>query len=142
MRPGSKGKPPALKIISGTDDPSRRREYVVDPLLGEVTKPAWLKGRAAKLWAEKIAIYDARGQSVVGCEAALAQYCAIEAALIEQYLKKMTPPVSQITAFRMLAGEFFDTPASQVGPARSPGKGSRFAANVQKPAAAEGDGHA
>jgi hypothetical protein len=140
MRRGSKGKPPALKVISGTDEPGRRREHVVAPLPGEVVKPAWLKGRAAKLWAEKVAVYEARGQSIVGCESALAQYCSIEAALIEQYRQKITPPVAQITAFRMLAGEFFDTPASQVGPAKGASKGNRFAANVQKPA--EGGGNA
>ncbi|TXL75624.1 hypothetical protein FHP25_13290 [Vineibacter terrae] len=108
------------------------------PVAGDVVKPAWLRGRAAKLWAEKVAIYAARGQSIVGCEAALAQYCSIEAALIEQYRKKNTPPVAQITAFRILAAEFFDTPASQIGRTPAGGKVSRFAANAPKPPATGG----
>ncbi|MEZ0061432.1 phage terminase small subunit [Bradyrhizobium elkanii] len=132
MRPGPKGKSPSLKVISGTDEPGRRRETVVNPIEGELVKPSWLVGRAARIWAEKVAIYAARGQSVAGCEAALAQYCSIEAALIDQYRKKTTPPVSQITAFRMLAAEFFDTPASQIGSPKQP-KAGKFAGNGQPP---------
>jgi hypothetical protein len=104
-------------------------------------KPQWLKGRAAKLWIEKTAIYEARGQSVVGCESALAQYCAMEAALIEQYRKKDTPPVAQVTAFRMLAAEFFDTPASQIGRMSKP-KGGAFSGNGQPPPPPGGSGDA
>lgn len=142
-RPGPKGKNPGLKVVAGTDQPCRRREPVVAPIDGAAVKPTWLRGRAAKLWVEKVAIYQARGQSVAGCESALAQYCALEAALIEQYRKRITPPVAQVNAFRILAAEFYDTPASQVSPAKQPGKGGRFAANMQKPpAGAEGGSHA
>lgn len=133
MRTGPKGKPPDLKVISGTDEPSRRREPLVTALPGEAVKPKWLAGRAAKIWADKIATYQARGQNVVGCEAALAQYCSLEAAIIDQYRKKTVPPVAQITAFRMLAAEFFDTPASQLGSPKAPKQG-KFAGNGQRPA--------
>jgi hypothetical protein len=132
MRTGPKGKPPELKVIAGTDEPSRRRAPIVAALPGDAMKPKWLTGRAAKIWAEKTAIYSARGQSVVGCEAALAQYCSIEAALIDQYRKKTVPPVAQITAFRMLAAEFFDTPASQIGSPKAP-KAGKFSSNGQRP---------
>jgi phage terminase small subunit len=131
-RRGPKGKPPALKVVAGTDQPSRRREQIVDAIEGEPVKPTWLKGRAAKLWHEKVAIYAARGQAVVGCESALAQYCAMEATLIDQYAKKITPAVAQVTAFRALASEFFDTPASQIGTTNKP-KGGKFAGNGQRP---------
>lgn len=134
---GPKGKPPALKVIAGTDQPCRRRDPVVEKIDGEPAKPGWLRGRAARLWAEKVAIYGARGQSIVGCESALAQYCALEAALVDQYRRKATPPVAQVNAFRILAAEFFDTPASQIGPAKASPK-SRFAANAGKPPSAEG----
>ncbi|MCA6103930.1 hypothetical protein [Bradyrhizobium australafricanum] len=131
-RPGPKGKPPELKVISGTDQPVRRRERVVSVLDGQPVKPAWLKGRAAKLWAEKVATYADRGQSVTGCESALAQYCSLEASLIEQFVKKLTPPTSQLSAYRTYAAEFFDTPASQIGSPKQP-KAGKFAGNGQPP---------
>jgi hypothetical protein len=131
-RRGPKGKPPALKVVAGTDQPSRRREQIVEIVEGEAVKPTWLKGRAAKLWHEKVAIYKARGQAIVGCESALAQYCAMEATLIDQYAKKIVPAVTQVTAFRALASEFFDTPASQIGKLNKP-KGGKFAGNGAPP---------
>jgi len=140
-KPGPKGKPPSLKVVAGTDRPDRRREKLTETVAGEPAKPGWLKGRAAKAWAEKTAIYKARGQSVVGCEAALAQYCALEAALIEQFAKKITPPTSQFTAHRAYAGEFFDTPASQFG-LQKPGKQGKFASNLHRPEPPAGGGNA
>jgi phage terminase small subunit len=121
-----------LKVVAGTDQPSRRREKIVETIEGDPTRPVWLKGLAAKIWIEKTQIYATRGQSVVGCEAALAQYCSIEAALIDQYKKKTTPPVAQITAFRMLAAEFFDTPASQIGSPKAK-KDGKFSGNGRRP---------
>ncbi|QOZ52874.1 hypothetical protein XH90_17020 [Bradyrhizobium sp. CCBAU 53338] len=105
---------------------------MVSVLDGQPVKPAWLKGRAAKLWAEKVATYVERGQSVVGCESALAQYCSLEASLIEQFVKKLTPPTSQLSAYRTYAAEFFDTPASQIGSPKQP-KAGKFAGNGQPP---------
>ena len=138
-RTGPKGKPPELKVVSGTDQPCRRREPAVAPIAGEPVKPSWLKGQAAKLWLEKVATYRARGQAIAGCESALAQYCALEAALIAQYRKRDTPPVAQVNAFRILAAEFYDTPASQVLPSKTPGKGGKFAKNMQRPTGGGGD---
>lgn len=132
-RTGPKGKPPALKVVSGTDQPCRRREPVVETIPGMPVKPAWLKGRAAKLWAEKVETYRVRGQAVAGCESALAQYCALEAALIDQYQKRMIPPVAQVNAFRILAAEFYDTPASQIAPTRQQGStAGKFSAHRKR----------
>lgn len=134
-RPGPKGIPPELKVIAGTDQPCRRRELVVAALPGAPVKPKWLKGRASKLWDQKVATYAARGQATAGCESALAQLCRLEAELIEAYRKGQQPVVAQISAFRILCAEFHDTPASQVGPKPASPAG-RFAANAQKPPAA------
>jgi hypothetical protein len=130
---GPKGKPAILKVVAGTDRPDRRRETLVKTLAGDCAKPTWLKGRAEKLWFEKAATYKARGQSVVGCESALAQYVSLEAALIEQFAKKVVPPTSQVNAYRVFAAEFFDTPASQIGSIQKQ-KGGKFASNGQRPA--------
>ena len=140
-RRGPKGKPPELKVVAGTDQPCRRRERIVRPLDGAPIKPMWLKGRAAKLWDEKVTAYMARGQIVVGCESSLAQFCALEAMLIDQFTKKLTPPTSQINAYRSFAAEFFDTPAAQIGSAKQP-KASKFASNIQKPTPVSGAGNA
>lgn len=141
MRRGPKGKAPELKVVAGTDQPCRRRERLVVPLEGVPAKPAWLKGRAAKLWAEKVEAYTARGQPIVGCESSLAQFCALEAMLIDQFAKKLTPPTSQINAYRAFASEFFDTPAAQIGSPKQP-KAGKFAANMQKPQQTKGGGDA
>jgi hypothetical protein len=134
-----------LKVVAGTDQPCRRRERIVQPLDGHAAKPTWIKGRAAKIWADKVAAYEARGQSIVGCESALAQFCALEAALIDQFAKRLTPPTSQINAYRSFAAEFFDTPASQIGAPSNKPKGGKFAGNGQRPTAvppADGGGDA
>lgn len=133
MRTGPKGKPPGLKVVAGTDQPCRRREKLFENINGMPAKPAWLKGEAASLWKKKLAIYEARGQSVAGCESSLAQYCALEANLIGQYRLMQTPTVAQVNAHRIYAAEFFDTPASQIGPNRATGKPSSFASNAQRP---------
>lgn len=140
-RRGPKGKPPELKVVAGTDQPCRRRERLVKSLDGAPAKPTWLKGRAAKLWSDKVEAYLARGQSVVGCESSLAQFCALEAMLIDQFTKKLTPPTSQINAYRSFAAEFFDTPAAQIGSPKQP-KAGKFTANLQKPQPVDGGGDA
>jgi hypothetical protein len=110
-------KPDHLKIIDGTFRRDRSHPPVVAPLPGEPIKPLWLRGRAAKIWLEKTAVYRRRGQSVAGCEAALAQYCALEAAMIEIYRQKQRPTATDVNTYRTLAREFYDTPASQISKA-------------------------
>jgi hypothetical protein len=114
---GPRPKPDHLKLLDGTFRRDRSHPLVVAPLPGEPVKPAWLKGRAAKIWLEKTAVYRRRGQSVAGCEAALAQYCSLEAAMIELYRQKQRPTATDVNTYRTLAREFYDTPASQISKA-------------------------
>ena len=133
-RRGTKPQPDALKLLKGTFEAAKAREQVVNPLEGAASAPKWLRGRGLRLWHEKLAVYARRGQSVVGCEGPLAQYCALEAELIEGYRRKAEVPVAKITAHRIYASEFYDTPASQHVPAkREPS--NRFARNGHRPAA-------
>ena len=132
-RRGTKPQPDAWKVLKGTFEPSRAGEQVVKPLQGEAIAPKWLKGRARRLWDEKLAVYARRGQTVVGCEGALAQYCSLEAELIDGYTRKVEIPVAKVNAFRIFANEFYDTPASQHAPAKRT-TNNRFAANGQRPA--------
>lgn len=116
-RPGPKLKPPELVEASGTTKPCRARESVVQHIAGDAVRPAWVVGRARKIWETKVETYLARGQSVKGCEEALAQYVSLEAALIEDYWKKKTaPPAAMLNTYKSFAIEFYDTPASQIKP--------------------------
>lgn len=111
---GRKPLPIAIHQATGTDQPCRRHDEITVPLHGDPVKPKWLKNRASRIWDEKILIYDARRQKVAGYESALAQYCALEASLIDQRTKNIPPAVAEITAYRLFAAEFHDTPASNL----------------------------
>lgn len=64
--------------------------------------------------------------SVVGCESMLAQYCAYEAMTIEcwkeyyrwdptsEFPRPNPPSAAQENALKNLAGQFYDTPSTQV----------------------------
>ena len=107
-------KPANLQDISGLSRPDRPRVELFNPLQGEPVKPDWLKGRASKIWDSRVEKYRARGMKVRGNEDVLAQYCALEADLIDQFWRKqITPPMAMVNAHRLYAHEFFDTPASQ-----------------------------
>lgn len=132
-RRGTKPKSAEVLEMRGTARGDREREAVVTHLGGEPVRPAWLKGRARKIWDEKVERYLARGQSVKGCEDALAQYCSLEADLIDDYWrKKITPPVTMINAHRIYASEFFDTPSSQVKPSGGNSPSNPFSRNGKR----------
>jgi phage terminase small subunit len=130
-RRGTKPQPDALKVIKGTFEAAKSHQPAVKLLEGTPTPPKWLQGRALELWHEKVAIYQRRGQPVVGCEAALAQYCSLENELIDAYTRQLDIPVAKINAHRIYANEFYDTPASQHVPTRQREE-NRFARNGQR----------
>jgi hypothetical protein len=140
MRRGPKITPDAVKVLKGTFQPCRARGRAFDPLPADgLIVPKWLKGQALRIWKEKTAVYDKRGQSVVGCEGSLAQYCAVESELIARWKKGQDVPVALINAHRIYANEFYDTPASQQAGGKKTGGENRFTRNGQPPASA---GHA
>lgn len=118
---GGKRLPTELHIVRGTVQPCREGERKVPELEGDLVKPKWLTGLAAKLWKVKVARYVRRKQNLAGCEDALAQYCAIEADLIGLRKAKQPVTIAMINAHRIYANEFFDTPASQWGKVEKPG---------------------
>lgn len=134
MKRGAKPLPDAMKIVKGTFQPCRSTEPVVQPLNGPVTPPEWVQGKALELWNEKVRIYERRGQSVVGCESALAQYCQVEADLIDRWQRGKDVPVALINSHRIYANEFYDTPASQHAAGAKKAGENRFAANGRPPA--------
>lgn len=133
MKRGTKPTSKALKVLRGTFQPCRARTATIAPLEGEVVVPRWLTGLARQLWTIKAGTYARRGQSVVGCEAALAQYCRVEADLIDRWRKGREVPVALINAHRIYANEFYDTPASQQAAGSQATASNRFARNGRAP---------
>lgn len=134
MKRGEKPLPDEMKVLRGTFRSVRALAPAIEPLPGVPVAPKWLKGQAKKLWNIKVETYARRGQSVVGCEAALAQYCAVEADLIQRWRKGADVPVALINAHRIYANEFYDTPASQVAAGTKGSGGNRFGNNGRPPA--------
>jgi hypothetical protein len=89
---------------------------------------------AKKIWEEKVDRYRRRGQKVDGFQNSLRQYCELEAALIKAWKHPDGPPMAMVTAHRLMASEFYDTPASHRAPAGGAQKDNPFARNG-KPAA-------
>lgn len=112
---GTKPKPDGEKVIAGTFRHDRTHPAVTPTLHGAVTVPSWLSPLGKAAWLHRVSIYQRRGQSIVGCEDALATYCDLYAQIIEGRKVGKPAPVSVYTAFRIFASEFHDTPASQLG---------------------------
>lgn len=137
---GPKSKSPYLKSVAGTDQAGRQKKQDRPGLDGPVSLPAAFgdlkneKPRLAKkvlaIWNEKLQTYKVRGQSVVGYESMLYQYCLLEAAVNECYLNA-GPPTTMVTQLRLYAVEFFDTLASQVN--INSGSGGKRVGKPRKP---------
>jgi hypothetical protein len=133
MKRGRKPTPSRVKVLRGTFRPYRARDVVVLPLEGApAPPPAWLKGSARRLWGIHCATYAQRGQAVAGCEALLAVYCTLEAELARRCRKGLEVPASLLTAYRLYAGEFFDTPATQIGRGTTAPAVNRFAQHAAR----------
>jgi hypothetical protein len=114
---GKRGPPPlpdAEKKRRSTFQKVRSHPPVVAQLPGDPEKPSWLTGMGADLWFKKVAVYRYRGQSVRGCESALAQYCAVEASLIAAWITGESPSASMLNVFHKLGVGFFELPAAQI----------------------------
>ena len=104
----------ASKVVKGTFQPCRNREDIHKSKAGndDLVCPDWLGDLAKELWVEKIENYNKGGIDVSNSGHSLAQYCALEADIITIYKGGESPSVSMISAHRIWAAEFFDTPAS------------------------------
>jgi hypothetical protein len=71
-----------------------------------------------------------RGENLAGCEGPLAQYCAVEALLVAKWIAGVEPAAGLINTFRIFAGEFHDTPASQLVAGNKADAGNRFTRNA------------
>lgn len=123
---GPKPLPPEALKARGTEKPTRQRHSAVPYLDGEIVIPAWVKGRARKLFVERCGVYAKRRQVIKGCEESLAHYCCL-LAHIEDCRKKSVPvTAAEMGQLRTWANEFYDTPASQIAKGPPPDKGNPF----------------
>ena len=111
---GPKGTSNIIKMAKGTVQPCRSKEDIhkSNTTNDDLVCPDWLNDLAKEIWAEKLEIYNNSQVDVSNHGPALAQYCALEADIITIYKGGESPSVSMISAHRIWAAEFFDTPAS------------------------------
>lgn len=74
MRRGPKAKPPHLKVVEGTFRPDR--DSMLEGLAIAPDKPKFLKGRAAKIWAEMVEKHPAWTEFQI---VVLETYCVLKA---------------------------------------------------------------
>ena len=115
---GPKQQSPEMRALSGESRPSRKvvtlfADHASRPDPEKFSPPKWLAAAGKKIWDDKVSKYRQRGQKVGGFEDSLAQYCALEAELAATYKRRLVPPMAMVTAHRIWAAEFYDTPASQ-----------------------------
>ena len=137
MKRGRKPLDPKVKKARGETRPSQQKVEILfpdhasrpDPV--SIPAPSWLSKMAKQIWKEKVDRYQQRGQKVDGFQDALAQYCSIEAELIVDFRKKqIVPPMAMVSAHRMWAAEFYDTPAShKVSIGANKPAGNKFSKN-------------
>ena len=130
---GPKGTNNMIKEAKGTLQLCRSKEDIHKSKgnNSDLVCPDWLGYLAKEIWAEKIEIYNKNEIDVSNHGSALAQYCALEAAIIMlykvrdewtmdcDYEQPKGPAGWMISAHRIWASEFFDTPASGYLKARS-----------------------
>jgi hypothetical protein len=130
--------PPDLKAAKGRTAPSDQivplfPNHAARPDPDVIDPPKWLSRGAKAAFRTKVERYRQRGQKVEGFEDALAQYCALEDEIIDLRRKRIQPTITMITAHRLWAVEFYDTPAGQKIGQGSGNRGvNRFARNGRR----------
>lgn len=122
-----RAKSPAMHLVDGTARAGRETERLVPPIDAPVTMPDWLPEDAVAVWDRKVAKLGERGVDLRGCEDSLAMLCALESALQRRLKAGEIPKAAMMHEWRALAGEFYETPASQVRavPGRERGKAGK-----------------
>lgn len=130
--------PPHVKAAKGRTAPSDQvvplfPDHASRPDPDLIEPPKWLSRQAKQVFRDKVERYRQRGQKVEGFEDPLAAYCALEAELVDMRKKGIAPTVAMITAHRLWAIEFYDTPSSQrIGQGAGHPRENRFARNGRR----------
>lgn len=112
---GSKGKPPKLKALQGTNRPCREAEVLAEALEGDPVKPVGLTDGASVVWDREVNMLLARGVELHGYEAMMGMLCEEIAFVEREHQKHNEVPTNKINAIRILCNEFFMTPGSGLG---------------------------
>ncbi len=88
-------------------------DHASRPDPAEIPAPQGMTPEGAAIWKTKVDRYKQRGQKVGGFEEALRNYCELEARLLAAWNDGDGPSMAMVATYRMWAGEFYDTPASQ-----------------------------
>lgn len=127
-------KPHNLKVISGTDQPSRDAPPPVEfPLADGVPKaPDWLpNAHAVKEWERLAPILHANRLLTDAGISALGQLCALHGKVVQLYAAGECPHASMVAQLRGLLNDFGLTPVAQgkVRPSGEEKGGNKFAEN-------------
>ncbi|MGA8147779.1 MAG: hypothetical protein WB870_09435 [Gallionellaceae bacterium] len=109
-------KPPTLKVICGTERPSRRGQPKVElPILSSVPPaPAWLPNAHAKNeWDRLARILTANKLLTQAGTSSLAILCAVHGMVVEMFEAGKAPTGHLIAQYRNLANDFGLTPVAQ-----------------------------
>jgi phage terminase small subunit len=109
-------KPRALKVVSGTVQPSRDEKASVElPVVGEVPKaPDWLpNAHAVKEWERLAPILVANKLLTEAGTSALGMLCALHGKLVQLWAAGEAPVASMVAQYRNLINDFGLTPVAQ-----------------------------
>ena len=125
-------KPRALKVVSGTVQPSRDEKPAVElPVVGEVPKaPDWLpNAHAVKEWDRLAPILVANKLLTEAGTSALGMLCALHGKLVQLWSAGEAPVASMVAQYRNLINDFGLTPVAQgkVKPMGEEPAGNKFA---------------
>jgi len=125
-------KPRALKVVSGTIQPSRDTTVAVDlPMVAETPKaPDWLpNAHAIKEWDRLAPILVANKLLTEAGLSALGMLCALHGKLVQLWSAGEAPVASMVAQYRNLINDFGLTPVAQgkVKPVGEEPAGNKFA---------------
>ncbi|MGJ7490226.1 hypothetical protein [Variovorax sp. ZT4R33] len=132
-------KPRALKVVSGTVQPSRDTKPAVDlPVVGEVPgAPDWLpNAHAVKEWERFAPILVANKLLTEAGTSALGMLCALHGKLVQLWAAGEAPVASMVAQYRNLINDFGLTPVAQgkVKPVGGEPAGNKFASRGKRAA--------
>lgn len=125
--------PPNVVGLRGTNASRKPRDYVVDPIVGDVQRPAWLKNRARKKFDELVEKFQRRKQQVVGIEDMIAVYAQELAHYENDQRRGDRWNAAQLSALTRLAMQFYDTAAAQIASTSRPNPENPFLKRGEKP---------
>ena len=107
-------KPRALKVLQGTNRPSRDRPEPEFPPADDVQQPDWLSSPdAVAEWKRLVPLLKATRVLTQGDLTTLGHLCNLHGDCVKLYRAGLSPLAAQLTQLRLYLAEFGLTPASR-----------------------------